>query len=227
MRSCLFFLLLGGLLGWQPGQAAAQTFEAAALASHKVVAVLPFEATLEGLRMRDLRHLGTADTMSAAQQQEARKVAYQMQVLLYLELLGHQPRHGYQVQFQPVAETNRRLQAAGITYANLASQSMSQLRQALGVDAVLSGQVLLYQSVPKGLGLAVRLLSNEPLLFSNQPSAVTPSQTTANLTLHDCQSGRLAWRFDFARTGPNALKPVRLAPRLVREALPVFPYCQP
>lgn len=232
MRYCFFFLLVSVLAVWWPKHAAAQTLDAAALASHHTVAVLPFEVAVDGLRLHYIRYYmgidsttATQQRLSAEQQQEARQAAYQMQALVHKQLLKKQPKHGYRVQFQPVADTNRRLQAAGITYENLASQSMDQLRQALGADAVLSGQVMLYQSVPKGLGIAARLLSKDPIV--DPLSALEPSQTTASLLLYDCQSGQPVWRYDFARTGPNALKPSRLAPRLVWQALPVFPYCQP
>jgi hypothetical protein len=233
MRYLFLFLLVSVLAAWRPQCAAAQVPDTSALASHRTVAVLPFEVTLDGLRLRYMPYYMGVDStaatqhkLSAEQQQEASQVAYQMQQAVAEQLLKQQPPKGYRVQFQPVAETNRRLQAAGITYDNLLSQPMSQLRQVLGVDAVLSGQVMLYQAVPKGLGLALRILSDEPLLASNQPSALASSQTTASLALFDCQRDRLVWRYDFARTGPNALKPARLAPRLVQAALPAFPYCQ-
>ncbi|RYY18271.1 MAG: hypothetical protein EOO36_08590 [Cytophagaceae bacterium] len=234
MRYRFLFLLVRVLVAGVPRLAAAQTLDAAALAGHHTVAVLPFEVSVDGLRLHYLRYYigidstaATQQHLSAEQQQEARQAAYQMQALVHRQLLKKQPRHGYRVQFQALAETNRRLQAAGITYENLTSQPMDQMRQVLGVDALLSGQVLLYQSVPKGLGLAIRILSSEQLLLPNQPSALAPSQTTASLAVFDCRGDRLAWRYDFARTGPNALKPARLAPRLVRAALPTFPYCQP
>lgn len=233
MRYRFLFLLVSALAAWPLRHAAAQVPDTAALASHRTVAVLPFEVTLDGLRLRYLPYyMGTDSTaatqqkLSAEQQQEARQVAYQMQQGVADQLLKQQPKHGYRVQFQPVAETNQRLQAAGISYDNLLSQPMSRLRQVLGVDAVLSGQVMLFQAVPKGIGLAVRVLSADPI-FPNQNSGLAPSQTTANLALFDCQRDHLVWRYDFARTGPNALKPERLAPRLVKAALPVFPYCQP
>lgn len=160
----------------------------------------------------------------AARRQQQLEVAYQMQGLMMQQLQEKQPKHGYRVQWQPVDETNRRLLAAGITYAELAKQPLSHLRQVLGVDALLTGQVLLYQPIPKSMGLALRVLNNEPLLYG--PSTVPPSQTEASLALYDCASGRLVWQFDFGRTGPNALPPVRLAPRLVKAALPSLPYCQ-
>lgn len=227
---------IGWLLAGPPG-ALAQTApptDAALLAAHRTVAVLPFEATVQQVRMRELVYGDGVNAavvtgrpvqlpQDAARQQEQLRVAYEMQALTLSELLDRQPRHGYRVRWQPVEETNRRLQAAGITYATLAGQPMDRLRQVLGVDALLTGQVLMYQPVPKTLGLALRVLSSEPLLG---PSSVPPSQTEASLALYDCGTSRLVWQADYGRSGANALVPARLAPRLVKAALPTLPYCQ-
>lgn len=231
---CLKGWLLAGPLGWAAAQTAPPT-DAALLATHHTVAILPFEATVRLPRMRDMLYPSATDTsaahrqqvqqqLNATHQQEQLDVAYQLQALTLLQLEAQQPKHGYRVQWQPVAETNRRLQAAGISYAELARQPLSRLQQLLGVDALLTGQALLYQPLPKSLALALRVLTDEPLL--NGQSVIPPGQTEASLALYDCASGRLVWQFDFGRTGANALKTTRLAPRLVKAALPSFPYCQ-
>jgi hypothetical protein len=231
---CLQVWLAGSWLGTVAAQTAPPT-DAALLAAHHTVAILPFEATVQVLQMHDLIYGNSTTTaimtqqrvqppLDAAQRQQQLDVAYQMQGLTLVELQDRAPKHGYRVQWQPVAETNRRLQAAGITYAELAGQPLSRLQQVLGVDALLTGQVLLYQPIPKSLGLALRVLNNEPLLYG--ANTVPPSQTEASLALYDCASSRLVWQVDFGRTGANALKPARLAPRLVKAALPTLPYYQ-
>ena len=228
------FLLTGSL---EVGHAqTAPPTDAALLAGHHTVAILPFEATVQVMKMHDLIY-GTGPAtaimtrqrvqppLDSAQWQQQLEVAYQMQGLTMQQLQDRRPKHGYRVQWQPVAETNRRLLAAGITYAELAQQPLSRLQQVLGVDALLTGQVLLYQPIPKSMGLALRAFSNEPLLYG--PSTVPPSQSDVTLALYDCASSRQVWQFDFTRTAANALPPVRLAPRLVKAALPSLPYCQP
>lgn len=230
----LILLLLGSVLALQAAaQVAVRTLEPAALAGHRAVAILPFEVAQDRLRARDIRYGGTDTTAATArrasqawaarQRQEIRTTAYQLQALLYAQLLAQAPAPGYTVVFQPVAETNRLLLQAGITYENLAGQLMPDLQRVLGVDAILSGQTMLYQPLPKGVGLAARILFKEPII-SNQPSGVPRSAATTNLTIHDCATGKLAWRLDRQRAGDNALKPERLAQDLVRAALPAFPY---
>ncbi|GAB3232818.1 hypothetical protein GCM10027346_20320 [Hymenobacter seoulensis] len=234
--SRVLLLLLAGWLAASctPSNYAVRTLDASALTAHRTVAILPFEVTQDRFRMRDLRYLGSDTTLAtqqrvqqdwtAQQQAESQALAYELQQLLYAELQKQRPAAGYTVQLQPVPETNRRLQAAGISYANLPERSMSELQQALGVDAILSGQTDLYQPLPGGLALAARLLLNEPLLATDSPSSIPFSQATTNLTVHDCRSGQLTWRFDYDRTGSAALKPAKLAADLVRRSASDFPY---
>ena len=157
--------LLGRLAAAGPlgvGAQPAPPTDGALLAAHHTVAILPFGATVQVMGMHDLTHVtSTTKTIlnqrsgkdgpppDAAQQQRQMEVAYQMQGLTMQQLQDHQPKHGYRVQWQPVAETNRRLLAAGIAYAELAGQPLARLQQVLGVDALLTGQVLLYQPIPK------------------------------------------------------------------------------
>lgn len=232
LRICLGGWLLASPLGVALAQMAPST-DAVLLAAHHTVAILPFEATVQLMKMHDLFYESSTATaivtqqrvqppLDAAHRQQQLETAYQMQALTLIELQDRAPKRGYRVYWQPVEETNRRLQAAGITYAELAKQPLGRLQQVLGVDALLTGQVWLYQPIPKSLGLALRALSNEPLLYG--PSTVPPSQTEATLALYDCASSRQVWQFDFSRTGANALPPGRLAPRLVKAALPSLPY---
>ena len=232
----LGLLLLGSMMALPAAaQVVAYTLVPAALAGHRTVAILPFEVTQDRLRARDIRY-GGADTAAATrqrlsqertarQQREIQTTAYRLQALLYAQLLAQAPARGYTVVFQPVSETNQRLLAAGINYQSLPDQTMSDLQRALGVDAILSGQTRLYQPLPKGAEIALRVLSGESIIrLPNQSSVVPRSKATTNFTIHDCATGQLAWRLDQQRAGEAALKPERLAKDLVRAALPAFPY---
>ncbi len=225
-----FLLFLGLLSASCTRQSYSVTaMDAPALTAHRTVAIMPFDVQLDRLRLRDIRYAGTSPSAediakrqqqwTAQQQLERRNLGYQLQQQLQLQLQAQRPSRGYTVQFQDVRETNKRLLQAGITYENLLDHSMKELQQALGVDAVLSGQTLLYQPLPNGLNLAARVLLHENL------SANVPSNTaTTNLTLHDCRNGRLSWRFDYERAGSASLKPERLSKDLVRAASYSFPY---
>lgn len=235
MQRFPLILLAGLLAACAPGRSTVQTLNGAALATHRTVAILPFEVEQERLRLRDIHYAGTDTTLAtqqrmeqawtARQLQESRQIAFQLQDLLYAQLEAQKPARGYTVQFQPVRETNRLLQQAGITYENFPDHTLKQVQQALGVDAVLSGQTMLYQPLPNVLALAARLMLNEPSGGDQQP-AVPPNQAMTSLLLYDCQGNQLAWRLDFERTGSAALKPDRLAQDVVRAAMPGFPYCR-
>jgi hypothetical protein len=232
MQRVLLLFLAASLTCCVPGRSTTSTLSPVALTTHRTVAILPFDVEQDRIRLSDIRFPGADTTLTAQQriqqewfakqQWEGRHVAYRLQELFYDQLQAQKPNRGYTVQFQEVGETNRLLQRAGITYENLPDKSLEEVRQALGVDAILSGETLLFQPMPGGVGLAARILLNEPLL-GNQ-SVIPASQATTSLTLYDCREKQLAWRLDFQRTGNNALKPERLAQNLVRAALPSFPY---
>lgn len=209
----------------------ATVLEAPALTTHRTVAIMPFEVALDRLRLRDIRYAGPNPNLSeaglrqyqqawtAGQQRDARQLGYQLQQQLLTQLQTQQPANGYTVQFQDVRETNRRLLASGISYENLPDHSMEELRQVLGVDALLSGQTQLYQPMPNGLNLAARVL-----LPSELPIAIPSNSATTNLMLHDCRTSRLLWRFDYTRAGSSSLKPERLSKDLVHAMGPRLPY---
>ncbi len=236
MRPFFLFLLVSLLASCAaPGRSTVQTLNGTALATHRTVAILPFEVEQDRIRLNDIHYMDTDTTLATQkrmeqqwtvrQQQEGRQVAYQLQELLYAQLKAQKPRRGYTVQFQDVRETNRLLQQAGITYENFPDHTLKEVQQALGVDAVLSGQTMLYQPLPHVLGLAARLMVSEPLI-GNQQSTIPTSQATTSLLLYDCHANQLAWRLDFERAGNAALKPARLTQDLVRAAVPGFPYCR-
>ncbi|HEX8427715.1 hypothetical protein [Hymenobacter sp.] len=235
MQRFLLILCVSLLASCAPGRSTIQTLNGTALATHRTVAILPFEVEQDRLLLDDINYAGTDTTLAtqqrikqewaARQQQKSRQIAYQLQELLYAQLEAQKPSRGYTVQFQEVRETNRLLQQAGITYENFPDHTLKEVQQALGVDAVLSGQTMLYQAMPGIVGLAARLMVNEPLV-DNQQSIVPISQATTSLMLYDCRANQLAWRLDFERAGNVALNPARLAQDLVRAALSDFPYCR-
>ncbi|UOR05172.1 hypothetical protein MUN82_19820 [Hymenobacter aerilatus] len=203
------------------------------LATHRTVAILPFEVELDRLRTQDIVYHGTGnptpEQIAQRQQQwteeqrQAREtLAYDLQRSLHNQVQTAKKRGSYPVVFQSVGDTNERLRAAGITYDNLFEHSMTELQQALGVDAVLSGSATLYQPMPNGVAVAAHLLSNTPLLLGGP---LTGNVVTANLTVHDCRSGELVWRFNYERTGSTTLPTAEaLVKQLLRPATKTFPY---
>ena len=236
MKNCSLRFLLAGLLlsgtillsGCARRSFAGQALAPAALAAHHTVAILPFEVQLE--RLRDLAvHAGSWTSDSAARtlgstlenglRAERRQMGYQLQAALQAELMRQQVQHPATSTFQNPADTNQRLARAGITYESLPYRPMAELRAALGVDAVLTGQTYMRQLLPGGVSIAVFVLSN-----NTNPMADNGVQTSLNI--YDTQTGQLAWRFDHELRGKPSTSPVALAKSLVRDMWAGFPYAK-
>jgi hypothetical protein len=230
-RLCTHFLL--GLLlltGALSAGCARHSFQGralapAALATHRTVAILPFAVELERLRDVVTHPAVWASTASApatdplqnALAAERRQMGYQLQAALQAELLRQQAQHPAFSTFQTPAETNQRLARAGITYESLPTRSMAELRAALGVDAVLTGQTYMRQLLPGGVSIAVFVLSN-----NTNPMADNAVRTY--LDIYDAQDGRLVWQFDHELRGKPSTSPVALAKALVHDMRGEFPY---
>jgi hypothetical protein len=204
----------------------ARTLAPETLATHRTVAILPFDVEFERIRLSDMAACSGhyADSTisrlrpqwSDAQRLERRHTAYQLQEQLQAQLMRQQVKQPCTVTFQHPAETNRLLEKAGITYDNLPDRSMEEIRQALGVDAILSGQTTLHQPLPGGMNVALFIMSDGEIFAQNSVST--------NLTIHDCHSGKLVWRFDHELTGKLDNSPATLVRNLVRNSGKTFPY---
>ena len=220
-------LALGALL---PGCARrsyqGQALAPAVLATHRTVAVLPFEVALERLRLGDVAISSgslpdsTARRLSrqleSAERAECRQRGHQLQAELQAALMRQQVRRPSAVAFQHPADTNQRLARAGITDDNLTTCSPAELRAALGVDAVLSGRTVLRQLLPGGVSVALFVLTD------GNPMADNGVRT--RLIIHDTRTGQPAWRFDHELRGKPSVSPAALANALVRDMRGSFPY---
>ena len=215
-------LLMGCARRSYQGQALAP----AVLATHRTVAILPFGVELE--RLRDLvAHAGVwADStarplgsqLESGLRDERQQIGYQLQAALQAELMRQQVRRPVTVAFQNPTETNQRLARAGITYDNLPTRSMAELRAALGVDAVLTGQTAMRQLLPGGVSIAVFVLS------SNSTNPMADNGVRTYLDVYDSQTGQLVWQFDHELRGRPSVSPAALATALVRHMQGSFPY---
>ncbi|MDQ2792572.1 MAG: hypothetical protein M3Y12_00990 [Bacteroidota bacterium] len=234
MRFFLFsatLLISTFLLGCARRSYQGQALAPAALATHRTVAILPFAVELE--RLRDLvaqvhtgpnrRPAGPTSPLSSPLENslraERRQLAYQLQAALQAELMRQQVRHPTTVAFQHPAETNQRLARAGITYESLPTRSMAELRAALGVEAVLTGETNMLQLLPGGVSIAVFVLSN------TNPMAVNGVYT--QLDIYDLQSGQSVWQFDHELRGKPNTSAAALAKALAHDMQGIFPYSKP
>ena len=222
----LVLLVSAFLMGCARQSFQSQALMPAALATHRTVAILPFAVELE--RLRDLVvHTGpwpsgaTRPPGSAPEsglRAERRQVGYQLQAALQAELMRQQVQHPTTVTFQNPAETNQRLARAGITYENLPTRSMPELRAAHGDEALLTGQTTMRQLLPGGVSVALFLLSND----GSNPMADNAVRTY--LDIYDARTGQLVWRFDHELTGKPSTSPAALTKALARHLRGDFPY---
>jgi hypothetical protein len=130
-------------------QAMAQLFEPAkkvyknprlseAIRDHHVVAILPFEAQITYRKIPEKLD-------SAALENEELELGQSIQFEIYTSLLREFFK--FKVRFQNTLETNRLLQAAGIT-GSLDLYSKEEIAKALGVDAVIFGNYLQKNNSP-------------------------------------------------------------------------------
>ena len=202
-----------------------QALAPAALAAHRTVAILPFAVELE--RLRDVvkhpevwaAHPATpaANPLQGALVAERQQMGYQLQAALQAELVRQQAERPGTSAFQNPAETNQRLARAGISYASLPTRPMAELRAALGVDAVLTGQTYMRQLLPGGVSIALFVLSDNA-----NPMADNAVRTY--LDIYNTQDGQLVWQFDHELRGKPSTSPVALAKALARDMQRDFPY---
>ncbi|GAB3730196.1 hypothetical protein GCM10027594_12240 [Hymenobacter agri] len=204
-----------------------QALAPAALAAHRTVAILPFAVELE--RLRDVaKHpevwAANPETpadkpLQGALAAERRQMGYQLQAALQAEFMRQQAERPGTSTFQNPADTNQRLTRAGISYESLPTRSMAELRAALGVDAVLTGQTYMRQLLPGSVSIALFVLSD-----NTNPMADNAVRTY--LEIYDTQDGRLAWQFDHELRGKPSVSPVALAKALVHDMRDGFPYAK-
>ena len=132
-------------------------------------------------------------------------------------LLHRAAKDEYTVEFQDVARTNVLLQQAGLSYEDMQTRPREELAKLLGVDAVVTGQLLLNKPLPLAAALAINVFT---------PFYAVSDEVTASLSLHDQQAGRLLWRYDCQLQGGGGFtdNAQNLTNSLMRNVAKRFPY---
>ncbi|MCA8832021.1 hypothetical protein [Hymenobacter pini] len=215
MKKLLPFLLLLCLAACAPRVYTARDFKQQVQPRHHAVAILPFNVQIKpappfpGQRPRFSQR-------ELAEQEYQTGLAVQGNVYSWLLHRG-QRKDGYTVEFQDVARTNALLQQAGLSYEDMQLKPREELAKLLGVDAVVTGQLLLNKPLPLAAAVAINVLT---------PFYAISDEVTASLSLHDQQAGRLLWRYDCRLQGGGGLtdNAQNLTNSLMRNAAKRFPY---
>ena len=179
-------------------------------ARHKTVAILPFDVSINPERR-----------WSVSQQQidqMAIEQAESFQRALYTQYLQGQQRGRFTVEFQDISETNTLLTrkvTSGTTQTLLASMTKSEICDALNVDAVISGEMVL----TKPMGTLESIAS---LHFFKVPGST--NEVHVNTSIHEGDQGRLIWNYDFVQQGSHWASVESLAKHLIRDTARNFPY---
>lgn len=198
-RSCL--LVLGALAVAGCASAyRAGNFDSYAVA-HRTVAVLPFDVSIGAASRRS----GSRDAELEA---EALSQARAIQRALYERLVAGQHQGRYTVVFRDIDVTNARVQA-------MEKDRKAEVAEVLGVDAVVSGRVVLLRP----LGPLATLVS---LILPG--ASGLPNHAHMTVTIHDGASGDLIWKFEEARSGDALYTTNRQVASLLDDAESQFPY---
>lgn len=205
-------LLLFALICFTLGSCGPQIYQAPSFSqmkeSHKVVAVLPFEVSIES------RKLPKGVTVDMIQDQQ-RDYGYGMQSDVYGYFLKQMSKDKYTVNFQDVSKTNAILNDAGITYDDLRLKSKDEVCKLLGVDAVVSGKATMSKPMSDGAAIAVGLLVG----------AWGPTNTVnTTITVHESKAGDLMWKYDYQASGSIGSSRQSLTNALMKNSSKKFPY---
>lgn len=177
---------------------------------HHTVAILPFDVTINPERRWSVSQ-NQIDQMASEQTESFQRALYTQ----YLQ--GHQ-RGRYTVKFQDISETNTllaRRSGTGTRQALLASMTKSEICDALKVDAVISGEMVL----TKPMGTLESIASWHFLKVPGKTNEVH-----VNTSIHEGDKGNLIWNYEFAQQGSHWSSVESIAKQLIRGTARSFPY---
>lgn len=176
--------------------------------SHKTVALLPFDVVIT---MRKLPKDVTIEQIRADEE----KTAFTAQSHAYTYLLREMGKDKYTVDFQDIDRTNALLKQNSLDYNAIKSKTKDEIAKILGVDAVLSGKIVMEKPMNDGAAIALGLLLG---VWGN-----TNKITTA-LTVHNGKDGKLLWKYDWEASGSVGSSTENLTKQLMRNVSKNFPY---
>lgn len=176
--------------------------------AHKEVAVVPFKVTIAQKNIPE----GT-DMAALKSAEEEEGIIFQKQ--LFSQFLNRYSKGEYTVSFQDVDETNILLRRANMADGNIENFTKAEIGQALGVDAVISGNIKRDKPMSTGAAVASTFL----LGFGGATNSVN-----VNMTIHDSEKGGLLWSYDHEFKGGVGSSPESVSKGLLKASSKKFPY---
>jgi hypothetical protein len=212
MKKTLFFLsiIFSNLLANAQYENAKQVFSSpkleAAVKTHKLVAILPFETTMSYKKQ-------PKDFNLEANKLKEKTMANSIQSSMYTFLL--RKADSYSVEFQDVDKTNILLKKAGMT-DKLADYTKDEVAKALGVDAIISGKFETEQTKSEAGAIVTTVL------FGGLGSKTGSGALT--MVLNDGATGDLLWRLYKSMNDSVFSSSDELIDRMMRKVSRNFPY---
>lgn len=214
MRKKILFLVTlvtcSGSLLFAQFEGAKQTFTSPKLAEeiqkHKIVAILPFEASITYKRP-------PKNYDPAANKNEELNIAKDLQLSMYTYLLRKADK--YTVTFQDVDRTNALLKSKGI-FDKLDEMTQDSVCKLLGVDAVVKCRYSYEKTASEAGAIA------KTLLFGSLGSKTGSGALT--MQIYNGRDGDLLWRFYKAMDDNVMSSTDALMERMMKKVSRNFPY---
>lgn len=178
---------------------------AAVVATHKLVAILPFEVTMKAKKLPK----GVTPEMVA---EDEKKESVNLQNSIFTFLLRKSDK--YNIKMQDPDRTRSLLAKNNLDLKALQSMTKDEIAKLLEVDGILSGSIVTERTMSQGAGIALGLIG----------IGAKTNQTTCILQLHDSKKGDLLWRYDRQVSGGWASSTDDLVERIMRQVARNFPY---
>jgi len=175
---------------------------------HKILAVLPFDVTIE------VRRLPKGVTLEMLKEME-KDEAYVIQSEIYRFFLRQVSRNAYTINFQDIDQTNSLLLRAGITFDNIRNYTKEELARVLNVDSLLSGTVHRARPMSEGAAIVTAVLFDW--------GGVT-NKVDVGVAIHNGEDGNLLWKYNHAYSGGIGSSSENLTRALMRHVSKKFPY---
>ena len=202
----LFFMMIS-LTGFSQDK---QVFESPKMAefigTHKMVAILPFNATISYKRL-------PKGFDATTNKEDEKKLGLEMQSGMYTYLL--RKKSDYSVDVQDVERTNILLKKANL-FDKIGETTLDELAKALGVDAVIKGSYAYEKTGSEG-GAIVKSL----LIGFGTGKVATGALT---MQINDSKEGELVWRFYKVMQEDVMSSPAAMMERMMRKVGRNFPY---
>ncbi|RZK28987.1 MAG: hypothetical protein EOO63_10010 [Hymenobacter sp.] len=177
---------------------------------HKVLAVLPFRATLS-LRPNEVAKQGGAEGVHQLELREGLNV----QSALQSYFLKQKADKDMAVDVQDIAKTNALLAKNNVTAETMATMTMEELAHVLGVDGIVSGTFESTQPFSNGAAIAMTMMVG----FSGSTNTGKLS-----INIHDGKTSDLLWKYDKTLSRGLGSDTGSIITVIMRKASRQFPY---